>query len=384
MFFSSRNKKDRLDLILDIQSSVVRGSLMLIRKGAVPRILWTKNIDIPYRAHGGSAYLIKMAVHAVEEISGNAHIYLRDNRSGELLPVRINTVHCVLASPWIVSRARTISQEFPKETRITRSCVADIIKAERSQMSSGNEDGLMSIEEKIFDVRVNGYSVASWEGNIAKNLEVSFAISLAGTRMIERFSHVISQAGAYHKEVRFHSSLLLEYSGIGLALSINEPYILIHIHGELTDLVIADAHSCILFGSYPIGIHTVVRKVAHALNISDTIADSLIAIHESAKLDTVHNQAAIIAIGNVARRWRNEYTKLTSLVLPGRLPDVSVILAHTHEDFFNVAMRETSGSMRVKNLSVDEFGAHVSFDPGAERLRLTMLYAVAIRSMETL
>jgi len=128
MLFSSKKPKDRLDLVLDIQSSVVRGSLMLVREGAIPHILWTKSTDIPYRAQGGSAYLIKMATRAVTDIAESAHAFVRDTHGRDPLPAKIAAVHCVLASPWIVSRARTISQEFAKDTKITRVKVADIIK----------------------------------------------------------------------------------------------------------------------------------------------------------------------------------------------------------------------------------------------------------------
>ncbi len=390
MFFSSKKTKDRLDLILDIQSSVVRGALMLVRPGSPPRIIWTMSTDIPYRAQGGSAYIIKMGVRAVEETATAAHAYIRDTHGKEPLPDRIDAVHCVLSSPWIVSRARTVSQTFPKETVITKARLGDIIKTERRELSGEGEKGLISMEEKIFDVRLNGYSVSVWEGVSAKNLEVSFAISIAGVRMIERFKEAAKRA-APREEIRFHSSLLLQYTGIGLALparrpgmSVSGPYVLVHIHGELTDLVVTDGRSCIFFGSHPIGINTIIRKVAHALKISEPTADSLITLHEDGKLDLSNDRRAEKVLADVASGWKNECAKLLALVPAGHLPDTSIMLARTHEGFFVKAMRETSGGMRVITMSADEFEPKVSFDPHAERLRLTILNAIAITSLETL
>jgi hypothetical protein len=383
MFFSSKKPKDRLDLILDIQSSIVRGSLMLVRAGAVPHILWTKGIDIPYRAQGGSAYLIKMATRAVTDIAEAAHAFVRDTHGRDPLPAKIAAAHCVLASPWIVSRARTISQEFAKDTKITRAKVADIIKAERAQLASGDQNGLSSIEEKIFDVRLNGYSVSEWEGNLAKSLEVSFAISLAGTRMIERFTESAKRASP-HAEVRFHSSLLLQHAAIGIALPLNDPYILIHAHGELTDLVVADGHSCILFGSHPIGVRTIVRKIAHTLNLSDVTADSLLAMHENGKLDTAHDVAGKKAIAGASGAWINECSKLISLTPTRFRPVQAIISARTHEQFFMDSFAGTYSSIKVHPLDADMLDKLASFDPHAEKLRLTILYAVAIARLETL
>jgi cell division ATPase FtsA len=383
MLFSSKKPRDRLDLILDIQSSIVRGSLMLVRAGAVPHILWTKSIDIPYRAQGGSAYLIKMAARAVTDIAESAHAYVRDTHGRDPLPAKITAVHCVLSSPWIVSRARTISQEFAKDTKITRAKVADIIKAERAQLASGDQNGLSSIEEKIFDVRLNGYSVSEWEGNLAKSLEVSFAISLAGTRMIERFTESAKRASP-HAVVCFHSSLLLQHAAIGQALSLNDPYLLIHVHGELTDLVIADGHSCILFGSHPIGVRTIVRKIAHTLNLSYNMADSLLAMHENDKLDTAHDAAGKKAIAGASAAWINECGKLISLTPTRFRPVQAIISARTHEPFFMDSFVGAYSSIKIHKLDVDELDRLVSFDPQAEKLRLTILYAVAIARLETL
>ncbi len=382
MFFSKK-PAERLDLILDIQSSVVRGALMRVQAGAIPHIVWTKSIDVAYRAQGGSAYLIKMATRAVEDIAGAAHAYVKLTHSKDALPRRISSIHCALSSPWIVSRARTVSQEFSKQTVINRARVAEIIKAERKELASGDEKGLSSIEEKIFEVRLNGYSVAEWEGAAAKSLEASFAVSLAGTRMIERFKEALRRANA-REEAHFHSSLLLQYTGIGLAEPNNGPYVLVHVHGELTDLVVADSHSCVLFGSHPLGIRSAVRKIAHALKLTDGTADSLLSLHENGKLDTAHNQPAAKVLADVARGWRSECAKLLSLVPSGRLPSSAIVLARTHEDFFSAALKEEPTSLHPRNLSADEFEKLVAFDPSAERLRTTALYAIAVTNLETL
>jgi hypothetical protein len=383
MLFSSKEKKDRLELILDIQSSIVRGSLVLFRHGAVPHILWTRNIDIPHRPHGGSAYLIKMAVKAVEDICLAAHTYVRDTHGRDPLPTRITVVHFVLTSPWIVSQARTVSHEFEKDTRITRALIADIIKSERARLSSGDPEGLTSIEEKIFDVCLNGYSISEWEGNVAKNLEVSFAVTLAGTRMIKRFARVAARAGA-HEPARFHSSLLLQYAGITTAMPLRDPYILVHAHGELTDLVVVDKRSCVLFGSHPIGVNTVIRAVAKARNISDSVADSLLSMSENESLSADRNTADIRAIVGAAANWVKGCKGLMELVPDNCHPTQAVISSRQHETFFRKAFSEAYPQLKTKVLDADALVPLTTFDPGIESLRLTILYVLAISNMESL
>ncbi len=383
MLFSSKDKLGRLELIFDIQSSIVRGSLMLLKHGEVPHILWMQSVDITYRPKGGSAYLIKMAVRAVEDVSMSAHAYVRDKHDRDPLPPKIAGVHFVLTSPWIVSRARTISQKFPKDTRITRARIAEIIKAERSELSSDESGGLTSIEEKIFDVRLNGYSIPEWEGNMARTLEVSFALSIAGNRMIEYFAKAARRAGA-HETPRFHSSLLLQHAGMMIATPLNDSYALVHAHGELTDLVMVDNRSCVLFGSHPVGVHTIVRNIAHALKISEPTADSLLSIHEDGKLSAENDIAGIRAIEGASAGWVNGCKKLIAMAPENRYPTQAVISARTHEKFFRDSFITAYPSVKTSLLNTDDLTRLVTFDPKIETLRLTVLYAVAIQALESL
>ena len=381
MFSFSKKPQDHIDLILDIQSSVICGALMLVRHGSAPRILWTKSVIIPYRPQDGSAYLIKMGVKGVEDIAAAANIYVHDAHGEDLLPGRITSVHCCLSSPWVVSRARTVSQKFSEETRMTKKIISEIIKSERDDLVGKDQTGLTSIEENIFDVRLNGYSVREWKDKSARSLEVSFTLSLAGTEMIELFKEAARRAGP-HEDVRFHSSLLLQYMGISSALSINDPYMFIHVHGELTDIVIADAHSCILSGSYPIGYCTIVRKVAQALKISYAVADSSIAIHASGKSDLAHDRSFATSIADASHEWQAECAKLISIIPKERLPSMVMISSREHEDLFNDIIKDEFHDMKSRDLSSDEFGVRVSFDARAERSNTVCVYAIAITNLE--
>lgn len=103
MFLSS--SQGELTLLIDVQSSVVRGSLVHLRPGAIPSVLYTRNVAIPYKPNGGSSYLIKMALRAVEEIVQAIRANLQSDATDENLPKRISSVHFILSSPWVVSQA---------------------------------------------------------------------------------------------------------------------------------------------------------------------------------------------------------------------------------------------------------------------------------------
>lgn len=380
----SHTSKDRLNLVIDIQSSVVRGSLVLLRTGQLPYIVWTDTYDIPYRTNTRSAFLVDTAVKGIRTIAASAHTYIRDTKSHPDIPNHIFKVHCVLSSPWIISQARTISQEFEKDTKITRAHISDIITAERKRLSENTEDRMIGIEEKIFDVRLNGYSISEWEGAISKSLEVLFAISLAGKHIVERFTDACKHAGVSGSHIDFHSSLLLQHIGLSGHFASTSPHVLVHVHGELTDIVVASGQTCILFGSHPIGIRTIIRKLSHQLKITESTAESLLVMYEDGHIDPIHGASDIETIHKILSSWTDNCLKVTALVPPNYQSNLAMISARFHEMVFKNTFAAAYPSFRMEILPEEKIFALATFNPGIERLRLTVLYVVAIHSLESL
>ena len=114
MFFS--HKYGTLNLVLDLQSSVVRGALVEMREGKSPLVLFTYDVAIPYRSNSGSEYLIKATLNAVNEVINETLKHLHIRSSVEKIPKKISEINYVLSSPWIISQARTLSLVFKKNT----------------------------------------------------------------------------------------------------------------------------------------------------------------------------------------------------------------------------------------------------------------------------
>jgi|GEM_PF-517444 len=388
MFFSA-TEKEKLILMLDVQSSVVRGSLVLFRKTAEPHVLFTYNADMPYKETTSSAYLIKTTLQAVSEtiqatlqyISVRTHTGEGNSQDTYIIPKKISSVHFCLSSPWIVSQAKVLKLTFAKDTKITQSYIVGLIEQERAKLTESTHDPLRVVEEKIFDVRLNGYSVRSWEGRDTRDLEVAFTASIAGTRMIERFieecSHIV-----HANNIVFHSSLLLQYIAMETVFPDRGNYSLIHIHGELTDLAIIRNHSCAFFGSYPSGVRTLIRTLADSAQHDNQAADSLLALYTSGQLDVSHSAESISLIEQSALGWLEELKKLFVQSGLEPVPPLAVILsAWAHDDFYLKMLAHAYPAIPLQILSIDDMSSHIVFAAGTERRRLTALYAIAINTM---
>src|SRR5579872_6693627 len=120
--FSSKNP-EKLILILDVQSSIVRGSLVLTKDGALPNVIFTYNANIPWKPHTDSSYLIKVTLKAVAETLDACVRSLHLAHASEHIPKKLTAIHFALSSPWIVSQAKTLTSNFSKESVVTKAYV---------------------------------------------------------------------------------------------------------------------------------------------------------------------------------------------------------------------------------------------------------------------
>ena len=379
------SKKDKGDLILviDVQSSVVRGSLVLIRRSQLPYVVYTYNATIPFNSYTDSNFLIKSTLQAVEETvqATLRHLHIRiAEGDADQIPHSVSAVHYTLCSPWIVSQAKVLSLTSEKNMHITRRFILDLIDQERAKLIPSPTDPLRVIEEKIFDVRLNGYSVVAWEGKMTTDVQVSFTVSIAGENMIQEFIRSCRLA-VNHRRVFFHSSLLLQYIGMGLVYPKYEDYALIHIHGELTDFTVVRQNHCTFFGSFPSGVRTLVRKLATAAKLDDQAADSLLTLYIGGHLDAEHGKKSLEIVDQIASDWIVELQKLFIESAVDVQPLKFILSAWAHDEFYLSALRRTYPKISVDTLSIDDILTKVEFAPQAERRRLTGLYAAALKHM---
>ncbi len=378
-----------------MQSSIVRASVVNYADGDTkPRITFMVERNVSYRPQAGTSYLIKSTLDALKECvdasvsfvhelsAGDNHSHGAENDESETIP-KVSEIHFILSSPWTVSKAKTITQTFERPTAVTKKGVMAIIEKERVSDAPEQTDLVEIVEEKIFSVRLNGYHIADWECKAAKELEVSFAVSVAGSGMIERFRELCAHIVWYDK-IFFHSALLLQHIGVKAFLPEKNDYILVHAHGELTDIVAAEDGDCVFFGSFPIGINTIVRAVSKAAKISTGAADSLVTLFAGGYMDKVEEANAVGAIDNAAKDWNEEFAKLLRESGHAFRPFHAVVVtARAHEEFFTQSFRRAHPEANIEPFNAEQMTERVSFSPRTEVLHLTGLYALAVNSLSS-
>jgi len=381
MFFSSQ-KKPHLALLLDIQSSVVRGALVYFKPSAPPEFIYIHTTAIAFKKNIGSSHLVQVTLRAVNE---TIDVILQELslRNSSLvpgtLPHTIRVVHYILSSPWIISQAKTLKITFPKEIKLTKHSLQPAITEERNKIIGNEADQLSVIEEKVFDIRINDYSLSHWEGRKAKHVDISFVVSVAGSRIIERLREVAQRVTDIH--IEFHSSLLLQTIGIQKVFPHYSSYLLIHIHGELTDVVIIHKYLCIFFGSFPLGVYGLIRKLSEAIKTDIHTAQSLLTLYMDGHLDPSHATGTQKIIDETSYLWMNELEKLLIQAgLSTPLPSETIISARSHDDYFMHIFKKAKPASRATLLTFEDIQHHVHFARHTEHLRILGLCALGIHS----
>jgi cell division ATPase FtsA len=368
-----KSPQGSLILILDIQSSIVRASVVHLQKDKLPTIVYAFTKNVPYRQNTGSGRIVQVTLDALKEIMTEVHHFLETQASKLHLPKKLHEAHIALSSPWVISQAKTLTHTFKQPIEITEKLILDIIAEERNSLIpetlKGNKVDL--IEEKISNVRLNGYIVHDWKGKRSSDIEVSFTISIAGSNTSDLLRSVCTIVP--RNRIYFHSSLLLQYIAIAQVLPTQSAYTLVHVHGELTDVAVIDHNSCIFFGSYPVGAYSVIRKVAKEGNTDVEVADSAIGIAEHAEAN-----AAVTAGGQY---WANEFKKMFEAVTPPLLlTPRTVLFGHIHEEFFAKCLKMAHPHIQPDILTLDEIRPFVTYAVD-DAVRLSGLYAMAIHSI---
>jgi hypothetical protein len=384
MFSSKQKTRPELVLILDVQSSLVRGALVLL-SAANPEIIFSSECAIPFRVGTDSSFLIKAALKSVGEMTGLCLRYIHAARAlkGSTLPKKISAVHYVLSSPWLTSQARTLDVSFPRKTVVTRAYILGMIEKQSNAGLAAAKDKYTVIEQKISDVRLNGYSIAAWEKKEATELSVSCVISIAGRRMsdlfVEACGHVVS---GHH--VFFHSSLVIQHIGIRLVMPERTSYTLIDIHGELTDITVVHQQSCVFFASIPVGSDTAVRNIAAVTRTDAGTAQSLVNLYMKKALDDANRDKGGQAVDAAGLAWVRELRKALEgseyadhIPVPLLVPDVD------HADFFVRSFDAAYADVAVEKLSVESLRPRVTFGRDAHSGYHVGLDAIAVNNLNT-
>ena len=350
----------KLIFVVDIQSSAINGTLFLFTE-AESKVIFETAMHLPPRTNAASGRLIKSVLKAVSAItlSATRHLYnISASGQNPSLPKRIAETHIILSSPWIVSQAKRIDIDFEKETSVTSGLVMNLINKEREAIPAGKNDPIRVIEQKIFDVKMNGYSLEKWEGRTAKTLSILYAASFASSRMIEMLARDTSHYTRTNN-VKFHSAILLSEIAAEKFYDGGSDFGIVYVHGDITDVAIVTNHCLAFSGSFPMGYRTTVKKLSSLIPSDIQTAESAITLYTGGCLDKAESRKEHSSIEKVSSIWKDQFSDLINTNPQAIIPASIFVVACPHEEFFSSAVSSLYPKIGVKTISSDSYARDV-------------------------
>lgn len=183
-------------------------------------------------------------------------------------PSKIDEVHYLLASPWVVTQSKTIEINYDSPVRITDDIVGGILQREQDILENELFDNdpnktpkTICFEQKILDIRCNGYSTVTIQDVIANSIQISFAMSISSTTIIENIRKSVHKYLHPTKE-EFHSALLGEFYALKDGKNSMSEAIFLRLLGESTDILLIKHGIPAHVATFACGTHTLARKLA--------------------------------------------------------------------------------------------------------------------------
>jgi len=397
---------EELCLIIGIESGLVRGSLVLFSQmsssttvagpGIPPRIFHSvvseiapREIDIHSRS---SAKILSAMLDAVSSVSEKTIQEGLKITSSHSITIPVSKIHVIFSSPWIISKTKTIKISYEKETEVTKTIIKTIVDEERHALeqkfladhSGSRESDLAFIEQKIFEVKLNGYPTNHFEDKKTRELEVSFAISISSKSILSAIEQTIEKSVRTNsRNIEYHSSLLLQYSALRNLLTNSDNYIAIHIHNEISDLIIVKNGVCAAIASFPEGTAGLSRASSLALGQSKEITHSSLNLVAKNALHPTEN----LKIKSVARKstdlWLKQFTDtLTAVGQSDSTPHYVYLLTDMHYSYYEHALAslQQAKPITVTPIEKSSLDSAVSHQYKEKEDPLMSLYVFALQS----
>jgi len=237
-----------------------------------PKIEHTTRINLPIRTHVDEKSLIQDTQKALESISDDIHSFSINKLRG-----KINQVDIVCASPWFSARTRSVVYEKPEQFVVTEKLIREISVKESEIMKKEIEANMISIEERIAHIRLNGYECQNPLQKKVNRLELLLFASFIPKDFADSVIGIIEKA-LPTKRVAFHSLPFVSFHSLSRVWHKDKQFAFLHVGRELSEFLLVDNGAIAETLSFPVGTNHLVRAISTKQDIAKELAESSLSV----------------------------------------------------------------------------------------------------------
>jgi len=371
MWFSS-SKKDGGEVIgiIDIGSSQISGAIFSLsdkkesvknglgvvdEKPIVDRLIYSYQEKITFSETPDSSRFLSAISEAMKKVLVNL-------KANQKPPTRF---FVFLSSPFFISQTRIINYEGEKPFTVSDNLIQSLIKAETDKvMMTANQifpihesDKHEIIENRILQVKLNGYETKEPVGKTAKNMIISQFISVGPGSLMDKQEEIIKGEIANAK-VSFHTFSLTAYQTFSRLIDKKyRNFILIDTGGEITDILVVADGLLAEHLSFSKGKNYLIREMAKRMGTVFAEASSALDVYQNGQASPVLKNRIEGSLNEIKKDWlvsfKEAISRITETVF---LPENFFILGDDPTDAIFVDFIEKENmielSLSQKNFDV--------------------------------
>ena len=291
MSFSFLKKEPMLSFVFDIRDSSISIAAVRFQKERKPEIVLCQSFEFKrqnIKDHG--AHLSSM-MKTLDD--GAISVRKRLIRIGN--KEKIGTHYFFVGSPWSVSQSKTLKITKGRSFEINNSLLEKIIVGEELLAESYLERQTKQkkweiLEERILQMKLNGFRVDDFFGKKASSLIIEHFVSFIPSELGNKISSFVDERLGKNIKRQSNSCILSSYSFLRDLYSDRNDFIYIDIGKLITDIYIVRDDIILGVASIPFGEEKIIETSLSKTNLSRDVFLSHLSIGHDKNFDlTSHN-----------------------------------------------------------------------------------------------
>ncbi|MDD2935611.1 MAG: hypothetical protein PHX25_04050 [Candidatus Pacebacteria bacterium] len=311
LFSFSKNKTEGegVVLVFDIGSASVGGALVSLHKDKKPKILYNVRKPIAFKEdldiNKFTASMIRAFDSVVSDIEkkGVSHLNFRNLKNKE-----IRESFCFFSSPWYISQTQVVKWEKKEPFSINKEMIKDVLEKEKQIFIKNNEkffgDGneIEIMDNKVIQLRLNGYIVDNPFNKKVNNAEAVMYISLVSTDVSHKVKDVIKKH--FHIEsINLASFTLAGFLSLRDIFEFEDDFLFLDVSGEVTDVSFVKNDSLRETETFPVGRNAFIREILKDFKTNYTSAVSMINVYKTGSMDQNNAKKIETSLNKVKKNW---------------------------------------------------------------------------------
>lgn len=340
------------DLVVDVGSASIGLGLVRFSKEGIPQIVYTTRIPLVIAEKPTyDTFLPKLLLFLKKGLQN----FTEELENKQLRTKAIRHVHIFYASPWYRARTKRASFKEKRPIKINQLFIDKILQTQKNEFLKDNnilsdDSRLTIIEEKILDVRLNGYKTNNPIGKNATSVELAFYIGTVPDKIIKNVEDTLRDV-IRHKRIYHHTFPLAAYSSILDVFPHDNTFLHIDITGEITDIYLVREDVLEKTVTFPSGRNLLIRIIAEKFNVSSSGALSYLDLYLSGNADTKFADLMQNAVQSVGDEWNIFYNDAVEyLCVNTPIPHkIFTTVDKDVEKFYSNLMKEHTDSLAILN-----------------------------------